>query len=68
MNTRDHNAAKIETNKEFSDIATALKCGMDENCDISKLSHNQIVAMCDADTDGKTSICQRKNYILNNNV
>ena len=52
LNTHDLNETKIDANKEFSDITFALGCGIDKHFDMSKLTHNQIIAMADADVDG----------------
>ena len=40
------------SNKEFSDIVTILGCGIDKTFDISKLTHDKIIIMSDADVDG----------------
>ena len=52
LNTHGVAVQKIEDNTEFDDITTALGCGIDGQFDISKLTHDMIIIMTDADIDG----------------
>lgn len=45
--------AKISDNKELSDLASALGCGVGPNCKVEKLRYDKIIILTDADADGK---------------
>lgn len=51
-NTAKMTLDKILKSEKLKDIAKALRCGMDESFDISKLRYHKIVLMSDADVDG----------------
>lgn len=46
-------AAKISDNKELSDLASALGCGVGKDCNPQKLRYDKIIILTDADADGK---------------
>ena len=52
LNVANATAEKISQNQEISALETALNCGSDNKCDISKLRYEKIVIMTDADVDG----------------
>ena len=43
----------LHENKELKDIIIACGCGIDKNCDISKLRYEKIILAADADPAGK---------------
>ncbi len=45
--------AKITDNKELSDLASALGCGVGKDCNPDKLRYDKIIILTDADADGK---------------
>lgn len=52
LNAEQANSAKLASNKELSDIVSALGCGIGEQLDTSKLRYGKIFLMMDADADG----------------
>ncbi len=52
MNTEATALSKVLDNKEYSDLVTALGCGVGQHFDISKLRYDRIIIMADADSDG----------------
>ncbi len=52
LNAEQANSAKLASNKELSDIVSALGCGLGESFDRSKLRYGKIFLMMDADADG----------------
>ena len=64
LNSYNMSASKVDENKEYSDISLALGCGMDNAFDMSKLTHDQIIAMADADIDGAHITSLLANHIF----
>jgi DNA gyrase subunit B/topoisomerase-4 subunit B len=52
LNTEATSLVKVLENKEFSDLITAMGCGVAKTFDITKLRYERIVIMADADSDG----------------
>jgi DNA gyrase subunit B/topoisomerase-4 subunit B len=52
LNTEQASLSKVLTNKELSDVVSALGCGVDKNFDITKLRYHKICLLMDADSDG----------------
>jgi DNA topoisomerase IV B subunit len=52
LNTEQASTAKVLTNKELSDIVSALGCGAGKDFDASKLRYHKICLLMDADSDG----------------
>ena len=52
LNTEQASTAKVLTNKELSDIVSALGCGAGKEFDASKLRYHKICLLMDADSDG----------------
>jgi len=52
LNTEQASLNKILTNKELSDVVSALGCGVDKSFDIAKLRYHKICLLMDADSDG----------------
>lgn len=52
LNTEQASLSKVLTNKELSDVVSALGCGVDKTFDISKLRYHKICLLMDADSDG----------------
>jgi DNA gyrase subunit B/topoisomerase-4 subunit B len=52
LNTEQASLSKILTNKELSDVVSALGCGVDKTFDIAKLRYHKICLLMDADSDG----------------
>lgn len=52
LNTEQASLSKVLTNKELSDVVSALGCGVDKNFDIGKLRYHKICLLMDADSDG----------------
>src|SRR5262245_39778480 len=52
LNTEQASTAKVLTNKELSDIVSALGCGTGKDFDPSKLRYHKICLLMDADSDG----------------
>jgi len=52
LNTVSSTAAKLLENKELSDLASALGCGILENCKPEKIRYGKVVILTDADADG----------------
>ncbi|MCB0335338.1 MAG: type IIA DNA topoisomerase subunit B [Bdellovibrionales bacterium] len=44
--------SKIKSNKELTDLVSALGCGMGDHMNLSKLRYGRVVILTDADTDG----------------
>ena len=57
---KNKEAKRTEGNKEIKDLITVLGCGIEPNCDLSKLKFGKIILLMDADTDGS----HIKNLIL----
>lgn len=52
LNVASASLDKFENNKEISDIAEALGCGIGKDFDESKLRYGKVIIMTDADVDG----------------
>jgi DNA gyrase subunit B/topoisomerase-4 subunit B len=52
LNTEQASTAKVLTNKELSDIVSALGCGAGKDFDPSKLRYHKVCLLMDADSDG----------------
>jgi len=52
LNTEQASTAKVLTNKELSDIVSALGCGAGKDFDVAKLRYHKICLLMDADSDG----------------
>jgi DNA topoisomerase IV B subunit len=52
LNTEQASTAKVLTNKELSDIVSALGCGTGKAFDAGKLRYHKICLLMDADSDG----------------
>ncbi|MGE4090161.1 MAG: type IIA DNA topoisomerase subunit B, partial [Candidatus Binatia bacterium] len=63
LNTEQASLSKVLTNKELTDVVSALGCGVDKNFDIGKLRYHKICLLMDADSDGN-HICT---LLLTNN-
>jgi len=52
LNVESASMTKVLENKELSDLATALGCGLGKSCDLEKLRYNRVIILADADSDG----------------
>ncbi|HJQ85496.1 MAG TPA: DNA topoisomerase IV subunit B, partial [Candidatus Binatia bacterium] len=52
LNTEQASTAKVLTNKELSDIVSALGCGTGKDFDPAKLRYHKVCLLMDADSDG----------------
>ena len=52
LNTEQASTAKVLTNKELSDLVSALGCGTGREFDAKKLRYHKICLLMDADSDG----------------
>jgi DNA gyrase subunit B/topoisomerase-4 subunit B len=52
LNTEQASTAKVLTNKELSDLVSALGCGTGRDFDLAKLRYHKICLLMDADSDG----------------
>ncbi len=52
LNTEQASTAKVLTNKELSDLVSALGCGTGKDFDSAKLRYHKICLLMDADSDG----------------
>lgn len=52
LNTEQASLSKVLTNKELSDVVSALGCGVDKTFDVNKLRYHKICLLMDADSDG----------------
>src|SRR5215813_7379792 len=52
LNAEQASTAKVLTNKELSDIVSALGCGTGKDFDPAKLRYHKICLLMDADSDG----------------
>jgi len=52
LNTEQASTAKVLTNKELSDIVSALGCGTGKEFDARKLRYHKVCLLMDADSDG----------------
>ncbi len=52
LNAEQANSDKVVSNKELSDIVSALGCGIGKNFDLARLRYGRIFLLMDADADG----------------
>jgi DNA gyrase subunit B len=52
LNAEQASTAKVLTNKELSDVVSALGCGAGKDFDAGKLRYHKICLLMDADSDG----------------
>ncbi|MBI3250078.1 MAG: type IIA DNA topoisomerase subunit B [Deltaproteobacteria bacterium] len=52
LNTEQASLSKVLTNKELSDLVSALGCGVNKSFDLAKLRYQKICLLMDADSDG----------------
>lgn len=52
LNTEQASLSKVLTNKELSDVVSALGCGVGKTFDLAKLRYHKICLLMDADSDG----------------
>jgi DNA gyrase subunit B len=52
LNTEQASTEKVLSNKELSDLVSALGCGAGKTFDATKLRYNKICLLMDADSDG----------------
>jgi DNA gyrase subunit B/topoisomerase-4 subunit B len=52
LNTEQASLSKVLTNKELTDVVSALGCGVDKSFDVTKLRYHKICLLMDADSDG----------------
>ncbi len=52
LNAQQASLSKVLQNRELSDIATALGCGMGPDCNPDKLRYGRVILLMDADSDG----------------
>ncbi|MGE0788641.1 MAG: type IIA DNA topoisomerase subunit B [Sandaracinaceae bacterium] len=52
LNAERASTAQVLSNKELSDIVSALGCGMGKSFDIEKLRYGRVFLLMDADSDG----------------
>ena len=52
LNTEQASTAKVLTNKELSDLVSALGCGTGKSFDPAKLRYHKVCLLTDADSDG----------------
>src|SRR5438093_1444626 len=52
LNTEQAPTAKVLTNKELSDLVSALGCGTGKSFDAAKLRYHKVCLLTDADSDG----------------
>jgi DNA gyrase subunit B len=52
LNTEQASTAKVLSNKELSDVVSALGCGAGRELDLRKLRYHKICLLMDADSDG----------------
>lgn len=52
LNTEQASLSKVLTNKELTDVVSALGCGVGKTFDLAKLRYHKICLLMDADSDG----------------
>ena len=52
LNTEQASLSKVLTNKELTDVVSALGCGVGKTFDLAKLRYYKICLLMDADSDG----------------
>jgi DNA gyrase subunit B/topoisomerase-4 subunit B len=52
LNTESVTLARVLENKELSDLATAIGCGLGKNFDLARVRYGRIIILADADSDG----------------
>ncbi len=53
LNAEQASSSKVMSNKELTDLVSALGCGMGKSYDPSKLRYSRIFLLMDADSDGQ---------------
>lgn len=52
LNVQKTRLSRVLENEEIKSMITAFGCGINEECDVSKLRYHKIICMTDADVDG----------------
>jgi DNA gyrase subunit B len=52
LNTESASLARVQENKELSDLVTALGCGIGKSFDLTRLRYGKVIILADADSDG----------------
>jgi DNA gyrase subunit B len=52
LNTESVSLARVLENKELSDLATAIGCGLGKSFDLARLRYGKVIILADADSDG----------------
>lgn len=52
LNAESASLARVLENKELSDLATAIGCGLGKHFDLARLRYGRIIILADADSDG----------------
>ncbi|MBE3072178.1 MAG: DNA topoisomerase IV subunit B, partial [Acidobacteria bacterium] len=52
LNTESASLARVLENKELSDLATAIGCGLGKSFDLARLRYGKVIILADADSDG----------------
>ncbi len=52
LNVQKARLSRVFENEEIKTMITAFGCGINEECDVSKLRYHKIICMTDADVDG----------------
>ena len=52
LNTESVSVARVLENKELSDLATAIGCGLGKSFDLARLRYGKVIILADADSDG----------------
>lgn len=52
LNAEQATLKKVQSNKELSNVADALGCGIQDQLDLSRLRYNKVILLMDADSDG----------------
>ncbi|MBE3134861.1 MAG: type IIA DNA topoisomerase subunit B [Acidobacteria bacterium] len=52
LNTESVSLARVLENKELSDLATAIGCGLGRSFDLARLRYGKVIILADADSDG----------------
>jgi DNA gyrase subunit B len=52
LNTESASLARVQENKELSDLVIALGCGIGKSFDLARLRYGKVIILADADSDG----------------
>jgi DNA gyrase subunit B len=52
LNAEQASATKVHSNKELTDIVSALGCGLGADFSVEKLRYHKVILLMDADSDG----------------